>query len=226
MSFAIGMIACKRECMTTDAAVAALRGGGFPETVTVFAEPDVDDLAEGAGVRLVRNPVRLGGPLNYLRAIRWLLEHTGEAYVLLVEDDVAYCRGARDALAALVLRRRLGYASLHTPNRERDRVGARAGWLRLPIGRIWGTQAVCFSRWTLEHFVHDPALHAGLPTYDYVVQRFYSARGWPCYYHAPSLADHVGWSETTLGRQTNVTEARRGLGFDPAWTPPAALPGA
>lgn len=231
----IAMIAAPRQAMTVDQTLASLRSGGFHETVHLFAEPGTT-VGDCPNTVVWVHRQRKGALHNWLHAIRWALTKTTAPYLLIVEDDVAYCRGARAALD-----RRLregpafGFLNLLTP----VQVGVElscfgTGWIPTQKTNIWGTQAVCFSRHLafglLEHFRRnhdDPrSISYDLMTLQYYA-RFPEA---PCCYHIPSLCEHVGWRETTIPKPFGLAcpehrlPLRRGYGFDPDYWPPDTYP--
>ena len=93
------MIAAPRQAMTVDQTLASLRFGGFHETVQVFAEPGTV-IGDCPHTVVSVNRRRKGALRNWTHAIRWALAMTDAPYLLIVEDDVAYCRGARECWTA------------------------------------------------------------------------------------------------------------------------------
>jgi hypothetical protein len=194
---AIGMITCHRPNVDVHDAIAQLRWGGFDEPLHLFCEPGTPSLRPLPGVIVHRNETRLGVLGNWSHCLAWLLDHTTADHLLVCEDDVAYARGARTAWEkSLSEIDRVGYWSLYTPRRDQGLVGDRQGWVGSNRGRdAWGTQAMCFPRESAEIVLKYGPLHAEDqfhgPTDAIVAQCFVDA-GLPCYYHNPSLADHLG----------------------------------
>ena len=229
-SLAIGMITCPREACSPNQTIDSLRYGGFLGTIHVFAEPGTD-IQDTPNVALHRNSRRLGAPANWFGSIEYVFQHSTTRAILMIEDDVAFCRGAQHALQkALSEIGEFGYLSLYTPVREANRLGLRGrGWV--PLGRtdVWGTQAICFNRKHLSGFIaagQHLLSHPRAVTYDLIMaQYFRSAVQRPCYYHVPSLCDHVGWQETTILREAEfrpdmtLRHLHRGLEFDPEYMP-------
>ena len=226
---AIGMIACPRQATTATDTLCCLRFGGFHENVYVFAEPgtEIDDLP---GVVLRPNERKLGAPANWFGALDFLIKNTGASRILMMEDDVAFCRGARDVLdSGTAAIERFGYFSLYTPVREADRLAKdKSGWVPLGKTNVWGTQAVCFHRESLKGLVEHGTLllaEGRALTYDLIMAEYFRSRSVPCFYHVPSLCDHTGWWETTIDRDAeflpnmDVRHLHRGLGFDPDYGP-------
>ncbi len=228
---AIGMIAAPRTAMTIEQTVASLRWGGFREEVRIFAEPGTQ-IGNLEQVVVHRNSERLGAPANWIGAMRWLLEYTKAPNLLIVEDDVAYCKGARKGLSPFLdTGKPYGFLNLLTPIKESRRLAkAGTGWIQTKWTDVWGTQAVCFSRSTVRGFVEQDTTLISDPraSYDFLVAQYYLDRvESPCYYHVPSLCEHVGWYETTLEKPLGLRSRpeyrhlRRGLGFDPDYVPPS-----
>ena len=136
---------------------------------------------------------------------------------MVCEDDVAYCRGARSAWERSVgLLNSVGFWSLYTPRRDRELVGHSSGWVASNRGRdTWGTQCMCFPRASAELVLNYEPLHnedqMRGPT-DAIVAQCFVDKQLPCYYHNPSLADHLGqvssvghnWYEDHVGFEFNT----------------------
>jgi len=225
MNIAIAMIACQRQCIGTRTAIKNLRFGGFYGQVDVFAEPGCE-IKNSELVTVHRNSENLGGQANWRQALCWLLENTNSNHLMVVEDDVDYCISAKRALLKAI-NKPYGYISLHTPEKDREALKTESGWVDYNTGYVWGTQAICFSRHTLEKFIrHDKLWEGQEEPYDFIMCQFYKNEiSEPTYYHVPSLADHVGWEETTLAnKDINLSPKhfnkkwRRGLMFNKEWT--------
>jgi hypothetical protein len=226
----IAMIAAPRQAMTVDQTVASLRAGGFHEPLHVFAEPGTC-VGPCRDTTVHCNPRRLGALDNWVGAIAWSLDHTPADHLLIVEDDVAYCRGARQALDRQLRRReRYGFLNLLTPVQVAHVLGQTGpGWIATRRTDIWGTQAVCFSRESAIELVAYLRRNADDPraiSYDLQMLKFYHAHAqWPCSYHVPSLCEHVGWNETTIEKPPGLAcspdrlPLRRGFEFDPNYVP-------
>ena len=229
-TLAIAMIACSRPELDIQEAVRQVRNGGFGETLHLFCEPGMAELEPLQDVAIHRNASRLGVLGNWHNSLRWLVDHTDADYLMICEDDVAYCRGARSTWAAAVeIADRVGFWSLYTPVRDRCLVGHTLGWTASNRGRdTWGTQALCFPRRSAEVLLQYQPLYdedqLRGPTDAIVAQCFVDARI-PCYYHNPSLADHIG-RVSSIGH--NWQDEHVGLNFDPDYFPadssPSSLP--
>jgi len=214
---AIGMIACERPTLDVHAAIDQLRFGGFDDLVHLFCEPGMPPLRPMARVIEHHNPVRRGVMGNWSYCLRWLLEHTSADYLMVCEDDVEYCRGARDAWErSTSVLSQVGYWSLYTPRRDRELVCKSEGWTASNRGRdTWGTQCMCFPRASAALVLrYDPLHHEDQmrgATDAVVAQCFVDARI-PCYYHNPSLANHLG-RVSSIGH--NWYEDHVGFNFEP-----------
>jgi hypothetical protein len=140
---------------------------------------------------------------------------------MVCEDDVDYCRGARKAWKQSLGRLDpVGFWSLYTPRRDRGLVGGGRGWVAANRGRdAWGTQAICLPRASAELVLGYPPLREENqlrgPTDAIVAQCFLEA-GLPCYYHNPSLTDHIG-RISSIGNNWQVEHV--GLDFDRDYQP-------
>jgi len=221
---AIGMITCHRPNVDVHEAVGQLRWGGFEDVLHLFCEPGTPELRPLPDVVVHHNERRRGVLGNWAHCLAWLLDHTSAEYLMVCEDDVAYARGARRAWhEALGAFDRVGFWSLYTPRRDQTLVGHNQGWVASNRGRdSWGTQAMCFPRSSAQILLEYAPLHnedqfRG-PTDAIVAQCFVDA-GLPCYYHSPSLADHLG-RVSSVGH--NWYDEHVGLDFNRDFEPAAA----
>jgi len=217
MDLAMAMISAPRPRPTVEFSLGALRRGGFRQPVHVFEEP---------GTRVVRRPNvvvhtnrrQLGLWQNWLQAARYLLRETTAPLLLLCEDDIALCPAA-----AAVLRRGLAdipqhefaVASLYTPRHNVSASEGRFGWQATNLGRAtWGALAYCFSRRSLEDILASaPVGNTGRNGHtDAIIGAACHAIGRKMFAHLPSLADHTGGGNSTVGHVNS--EDYRALGFD------------
>lgn len=218
---AIGMITCDRPSLDLHTAIDELRRGGFDEPLHIFCEPGTPEIGQIEHAIVHRNETRLGVIGNWANCLRRLLETTGAEHLLVCEDDVMYCRGARLSWNQAVDKYdRVGFWSLYTPQRDQGIVGHQHGWVALNRGRdTWGTQAMCFPRSSAEVLLKYQPLHEDDqlrgPTDAIVAQCFIDA-GIPCYYHNPSLTDHIG-RISSVGH--NWYDSHVGLNFDRNFQP-------
>jgi hypothetical protein len=209
---AIGMITCPRPGIDVHESINQLRRGGFRETVHLFCEPGTPELRPLPNVIIHRNPVRLGVVGNWSHCLQWLVEHTSADFLMVCEDDVIYATGARTALDSdLEAAKDVGYWSLYTAQRDAFLTEGRRGWIAWNRGHDnWGTLSMCFPRSSAERVIVYPALKTEdqLEGHtDFVVAQCFLDAGIACWYHNPSLADHVGristighgWYEESLG---------------------------
>ncbi len=218
---ATGMITAPRPDIVIRDSVDRLRRGGFAEELHLFCEPGVGDIGDLVNVTVHRNDVRLGVIGNWTNCLAWLLEHTTAEYFLICEDDVEFSRGARAALMrGIDENRRAGFFSLYTPVRDQGLVSHRRGWVASNRGRdTWGTQAFCLPRSSAQMILAYSPLYAEDqftgPTDAVIAQCFLDAN-LPCFYHNPSLADHLG-KVSTIGHLWYTEHV--GLDFDRNYAP-------
>lgn len=217
----VGVITTPRNDTTVSLTLSELRRGGFDELVHVFCEPGTISDAPIASVEFHLNAERLGALGNWAHCLHWLYGNTKTDYLMICEDDVAYCRGAKQALLdGLKTFNRFGFLSLYTPKRDAPHSGPSGNWFQANHGRkAWGTQAMCLSRESALLLLEFPRLHnenqISGPT-DSILSECFLLKGIPCYYHRPSLADHLG-RKSTIGHEWY--ESHTGLDFDPTYTP-------
>jgi len=195
--FALGMITAPRYGLNVNESIAEFRRGGFSEPLHIFCEPGTERIAITDQVVVHRNATIQGVVGNWTQCLRWLHANTSSSYLIVAEDDVIYCPSARRTLQHGIERISLfGYLSAYNPRRNEPLMLGRKGWVELNRGRdSWGTLCMCFSRDSAWQLIESGALDAEEqlrgPT-DYAVADFFLRTGIPCFYHNPSLADHIG----------------------------------
>jgi hypothetical protein len=220
-AFAIGVITTPRGHLNETRVISELREGGFDETVHVFCEPGAAGFDDTASVETHVNVERLGALGNWAHCLRWLYDNVESDYLLISEDDVEYCRGAKTALlSGLRVFRNFGFLSLYTPKRDALHAGQCEGWFQANHGRkACGTQSMCFSRDSAEILLGFPRLHMDNqisgPT-DSIVSECFLLRNIACFYHRPSLTEHLG-RISTIGHKWQ--ECHTGLDYDRNYFP-------
>lgn len=218
---AIGMITCPRIGLDVQKTIDEVRRGGFHEPIHLFCEPGTPDIEPERDLIVHHNPVRLGVLGNWAHCLRWLIKNTSADYLMVCEDDVVYCKGARATWEMHVGQAsEVGFWSLYTPRRDAGLTGNHSGWMARNRGRdTWGTLAMCFPRSSAERLAAYPPLsnedqlqgHT-----DYIVAECFLLAEIACYYHNPSLVDHVG-RVSTIGH--NWYDESLGLNFNPDFEP-------
>jgi glycosyltransferase involved in cell wall biosynthesis len=195
---AIGMTTAPRVPSLADQSLRELRRAGFQQTVHVFAEPGAQ-IADHANVVVHRNPRPLGMWPNWRRAAVTLLAETDATHFLLCEDDFLLAEDASRRLNHAIEslpQENWGYASLYTArNSVRGRKWLLAGWQSLPpAASLWGSQAYCFTRESLRQMLFTDSIwqHAGNTGTDAIITLAMGKLGRKCYFHMPSLLEHVG----------------------------------
>jgi hypothetical protein len=215
------MIAAPRQGIDVHEAIDQLRRGGFDELLHLFCEPGMRRVRPLPRVVVHRNPTRRGMVGNWRYCLEWLVEHTTADILMVCEDDVRFCRGARAAWEAVAdPSAKVGFWSLYTPVRDRPLVGERPGWSVSNRGRdAWGTQAICLPRASAEILLKNEPFRTEDqlrgPTDALVADCFLKA-ALPCFYHNPSLVDHIG-RISSVGH--NWYDEHVGLDFDPEFQP-------
>lgn len=225
-TLAVGMITCSRADHDVHAAIERLRGGGFDDLLHLFCEPGTPEVRPSPSLVVHNNESRYGVLGNWRHCLTWLYEHSSADYLMVSEDDVAYCRGARAAWEEARYRSdRVGFWSLYTAKRYQSLMGGEQGWMSLNLGReTWGTQAMCFPRSSAQILLDYRPLHEDDqlrgPT-DAIVADCFLEAGLPCYYHNPSLTDHLGHI-SSIGHNWN--DLHVGLNFDADFQPGSSIP--
>ena len=203
---AIAMITAPRSVRTVDASFAAVRRGGFSQTIDVFAEPGVD-LAPQPDVKIHANPTRLGAWQNWRQAAHWLLGNRTTPFLMICEDDIGL-----SADAALGLQHAIdtlphedwGLASLYTPKWNLRQHLPRPGWQAIDLrDGGWGALAFCFTRDSLTELLArtEPQSESSAAHADILATVVFGAVGRRCYFHLPSLCMHTGDGISTIDHQ-------------------------
>lgn len=222
MQLAIGMTAAPRKDITLVTSIGMMRQAFVGDELHVFAEPGTK-LDFLFGVHIHCNWTRLGVCGNWVHALTWLLHHTAAEHVLVCENDVAWCEGARRVLTSqLQAVGDYGFCSLYTRQpHQATTQQPQYGWLRREGTSRWnGAQALCLHRPAAEEFCRDERLLAvirdpdaldGAGGVDSVLGDFFAAYCQPSWYHVPSLTDHVGGTSARVGHTVDPTH--RGLQY-------------
>jgi len=187
----------------------------------LFCEPGTPLDVDIDSVVFHKNDERRGALGNWRHCLRWLREHCNADYLLVCEDDVEYCRGAKSSLfQGLEALRNFGFLSLYTPKRDAPSHTVEEGWFEANFGRrACGAQSMCFSRNSAAVLLDFPRLEMenslSGPT-DTIVSECFLTHVTPCYYHRPSLANHIG-RQSTIGHEW--FDAHTGFEFDPEYVP-------
>ena len=181
--------------------------------------PIPDELARAGRLTLRRNDPPLGGLKNWAAALETLVQESNAAWLLVLEDDILWARGAAKALARDLegldrrCRERVGYVSLYLSRkvsreieRTRQRKPLAAGlWQTSMAGECWGSQAYCVPRETAVALLRDPKFDDLRRNYvknrnrDNIVSGCLAAMGLRLYYRVPSLVNHqLGSANSSL----------------------------
>jgi hypothetical protein len=127
--------------------------------------------------------------VNWKMALGSLTMHDS-AYVLLIQDDVVFCRNLRNYISALKWPEDAGCISLYTP----DIIPDMSPGLHAAGGTTWGACALLFRTKTAIELLKTRTV-ATWPIdrrIDVMVGQAVRELGLRFYYHRPSLAQHIG----------------------------------
>lgn len=184
-----------RECYLPRT-VASLMQAGFAAPL-ILAEPE-SPVAESIrqSCELLVNPRRLGEWANRLQAIRLGLQMPDLDALLLVEDDVIFCRHVHELIAAeLWPSERCGAIQIYTSRRYRHDLPL--GLNLLPKRRMPGLSSACAMAFRPQAAA-DVLSHGELIGWlsDERTDEFFGqallASKWEVWCHNPSLAFHIG----------------------------------
>lgn len=218
MKLTIAMPSAFRPGLSRDRAVKALRAGGFLDPLHLFTEPPHPE-QHWLNVTVHPNETQLGGWLNHKQCLRWLLDNAPTRYLMVAEDDVVFCCGARQLLDQQIeAHPDFSVITLYYSNRDHQATKAADGWFLHNRGcHHFGNLALVFDREggiekylaSVEHIVE------GRFTRNYDVPMFSWFKNNPSedhgvWSHCPSLVDHIG-VRSTLGHKDHP--GRRGYRF-------------
>ena len=218
-SWAVGVTTAPREEPTLARCLASLAAAGWDEPV-VFAEPQAQVPERFHRLDIVRRAAPLGVVGNWLLALSELVirQPEADAYVM-VQDDAVFCRSVRPYLErTLWPAERVGLVSVYRPALYAAEKGGFAPVelahpLAAALTHIFppaaarqavASGAAMAQRWR--------AYHEGQRRLDWLVGRLLRCLGLAAYYHAPSLAQHIG-ETSTVWPKAAVRGRRRASDF-------------
>lgn len=224
------VMAAPREGSMHVRTLASVFGAGFSR-VTVSCEPGtytnpLKSLFPVASI--VQHRQRLGQWQHLIAVLRMALA-AGRPYFLLVEDDVEVCRDAADLIARTAWpandcgvvqlyaaesyknKYPYGVRSRLRPENALDMLGACALLFRLDAAKV-------LVEWTATNVWRgDTGATIDEPTKkkagDTFIGEILTQKGFSIWTHNPSIANHIGTEESTLGHQIFNSPNRRTLAF-------------
>lgn len=223
---AIGIITAPRVLPTIKRSLTSLRNAGFRDDVQIYAEPGSDVPVDNK-VHIHLNAYRKGNFKNWVHALESLIP-SGEEWLMVCEDDIAWATSAADILeydlSKFDRQGLAGAISLYCPIRmskvlERDYANGRPlsyGWYGARIGRsTWGAQCLVFHRDWARKLLADKVLLAFLAdprwdkNVDALVAEAINRRGAEIVYRIPCLVDHTyGEGNSSLGYKADRPELK------------------
>lgn len=214
---AIAITTAPRPVATFDQSLASLRKAGFSEVVWVMN--DGEFMNEIPACRVVQNSPPLGGLKNWAHALETLVNTTDAPWLMVLEDDIRWARGAAAALVKDLrtldgkLRDGVGYLSLYLSRKVSKEIEYRRGRPLRPgiyasklAEGCWGSQAYVLTREGAVALLADPTFDDRRRNYvknrnrDGIVSGCLAAMGRRLYYRVPCLVDHaLGSANSSLG---------------------------
>jgi len=205
---AIAITTAPRPVPTFDQSLASLRRAGFDGTTWILNDgrylPDI------VGSVVVNNSPPLGGLKNWAHALETLVTSTDAPWVMVLEDDIRWARGAAAALGKDLrdldgkLRDGVGYLSLYLSRKVAKEIEYRKGRPLRPgiyssklAEGCWGSQAYVLTREGARALLADPTFDDRRRNYvknrnrDGIVSGCLAAMGRRLYYRVPCLVDHA-----------------------------------
>ncbi len=152
----------------------------------------------------------------YMEALRFGVEGDAQADAyLVVEDDVVFCRGLRGYLQQTLWPGPVEEIALCSPYCPKAYRRAQRGWNDAQSGRglyLAGSQAWVFPRDAARAILAEVAPLRSTHNADWEIGKWARATRRRVWYHAPSLAQHVGLGNSALGDDT-VSDIRLAADF-------------
>lgn len=192
------LLSVPRQQPTLERSQRSLQAAGWPEA----------PIYRGSGA---------GHLIDYLGALERIVEENPDAAgYLLSEDDVVYCRGLRDYLQATLWPAdplHIGLVSPYTPEAyasgQRWHIEDRGFYLA-------GSQSFLFPAVTARNLLVSlgPARFGREQRGDYMIGMWCQAKNLATWYHQPSLAQHLGETNSVVGGpQSQVATIRHASTF-------------
>jgi len=221
--FAVGVTTAPRGVDYLARTLASLKAAGW-ERPTVFAEPGSPIPAGHCPGQVVQRDQSLGIFGNWRQSLLDLLDGDAEA-ILLCQDDVVLCRGARARLERdLWPTPRTGCVSLYCGAPH----ATGRGLTRIRRKNIWGACALVFPRDAAARLIDHRLVRNWRRSkkVDILVGSVLNALHLELWAYSPSLAQHVGAISTPAG-QADATGKRTACDFlgeeaDARYAPPPA----
>lgn len=205
---AIAITTAPRPAPTFDQSLASFRKAGFSDMVWVLN--DGPFMNEIPAARVVNNSPPLGGLKNWAYALETLVTSSNAPWVMVLEDDIRWARGAAAALEKDLrdldgkLRDGVGYLSLYLSRKVSKEIEYRKGRPLRPgiygsklAEGCWGSQAYVLTREGAIALLADPTFDDRRRNYeknrnrDGIVSGCLAAMGRRLYYRVPCLVDHA-----------------------------------
>ena len=242
VTLSLGIITADRDGEPTiNNTIRSIRSAGFTQPVNVFTSAkrvtDASITAADTNTTVHRDNSVIGCVPNWTRAADWLLKNTDTSWIMIMQDDIAWCRQGHDILQYSmraidnqkrgILRGRLGMLSPYTsPAMVPPKVGG-VGWTEARFhGKttgLWGALAMCFPRESLKAVLKSDRFksHKSHRALDYIVGdtlRSYMQPPLEVKVHIPSLVDHTGdhstiYKPSATKHNANLQKLRRGYKF-------------
>lgn len=242
-NLALGIITAPRpgESLLADT-IENIRRAGFVQPLEVFAQSEIEDmdgqLPDDPSITLHCDPKGKGVYANWRKAAEYLLANTTADWIMIMEDDIDWCKGAANTMYYTIERiqanvdgirmHRLGVLSPYTSPAMIPEGKRATGWTEAMFAGgtkgLWGALALCFPRHALQTIVTSKLFleHKALHAIDYLVGdtlRYQANPPLEIKIHIPSLVEHTGELSTIFSQKTlaapGLSPLRHGYNYCP-----------
>ncbi len=216
--WAVGMTTAPRTESTMERSLRSVSAAGWNE-IQIFAEPGSVIPPETAGLCVTHRAETMGVLGNWFLGLTELVQRKpdADAYVML-QDDVVLAKNVRQYLeSTLWPSERVGLVSVYCPEPYRQKTGfhevnsnkgllGALTWILPPGTAKWLVTA------GLAAYLRQRTLTRETRRLDVLIGNVLAQAGWPAYYAAPSLAEHIG-THSTLWPGIGESPRRRAADF-------------
>lgn len=212
MDVVTGIITAPRKVVTLDASLETYFRQTLPKP-HVFAEPGADKFYYKSEVVLHPNLIKRGCFDNWWYGVRYLLQHTKSDYILMLEDDISWCRDGWNMIqnhAGMInMDRSIISGWTSKVNADVDRGFGWSHAKHLNMYGLCGALCLLMSRKVIANILYNRCLtKVNRVHLDTDIGFAAQELGYDIWLHHPSLITHLGYGLSTFAKVNEKIEAR------------------
>jgi len=195
------IITAQRTVNTIDKSIASLRAAGITETLFIFAEPDAK-IPEDEKIIVIQNAEKRGCFKNFANTLEsiWF----NRPFTVVLSDDFIYHKNLIEYLEPV---NDSGTFLMYTDAALFNKFNEKPQWKAINEG--WNTHGGLFimAKGTIKKMIDSESYKNHRDSYaknmqiDSFVGKWHKENGIPTFYHNPSLTEHFGKDNSTLGHE-------------------------